>query len=289
MGKLNLHHTYRLGYDMIVLSTTEFNILQYHRFVQEVAPIALVGQEIKKDDNVFELEYKNPEISGYCIHYQHHQFFKNVIVPYTLSITKNNYLFIKIFAPRFKCPVHNVYLVSPDELLVIFDALQKELQSVIEVNIWDLSVWSVELARQFSLTHPLQSYFPVFNQLKGNRFAISSNYGSTYYWGEKFLKFCVYDKVNQIKSKLKKRTHVQNGVPEDPHSDLPESWLGLDKGWSLKDLKTLTESVIRAELRVKKVSNVRKHVGVRTAKDLCSISQSQLESIYTKLFRRIVL
>lgn len=210
-------------------------------------------------------------------------------IRYSISISSHGYLYLKLFLPRYLSKIHNLFLVNTSDLIPkILDEIKRDIQQHITVDLESMEIHSVELARQFQTLHQFGAYFPVFNLLKGNRFAVSSHRETSFQWGVKHKKFQIYDKMEQLRSYY--RRHIAKYKCKFTRGERH----GLDyhrhqNHVAMMDFCKADHNIIRAELKLKSRKVIQKELGIQTFEQLCNTPMSMLEKYYNWIVRYLML
>lgn len=136
------------------------------------------------------------------------------------------------FNPSAFTSANNLDLIdSPWAIMDMIDIIQTQVNEIgIEVNVLNMGISRVDLARNFKLKYPYATYLPMFRSLNGKRMR-SKEHHLTIYWGNESRKLKVYnkskqmgitdgDEISRVELSLNKRQVVQRDLKLDSCSDL---------------------------------------------------------------------
>ena len=112
-----------------------------------------------------------------------------VTIPY-----HGNFFFLNGSITKFKYN-HNLATLSLSDIVLLID----ELSDILNINLENAKIYSIEVGTNFDMDRPIQKYLEILGYI--SRFERNDRYKTSLYFQNKSKKMIFYDKMNEVNSK----------------------------------------------------------------------------------------
>lgn len=152
----------------------------------------------------------------------------------------NSKIFVQFSFPRFKKET-NFNPLKKNEMYDVLDFLSKELKQIgINCNIYESDLSRLDTFVNINTDENFQAYTPVFSLLEATRKKAIDWNGSTYLWKSGEHQITCYDKIEEIKSKIKDEK-IKNKFANKNVLRIENRWTTKRKIFSKLKLKNIDE------------------------------------------------